>query len=422
MRVAIYIRVSTEEQVKEGYSISAQKHKLKAFCIAQDWEVAGIYPDEGISAKDMNRPNLQRMLKDIEEGLIDCVLVWRLDRLTRSVSDLYKILEKFEKYNCKFKSATEVFDTTSAMGRMFITIVAAMAQWERENLGERISMGYEEKVRQGKYALNFRPFGYDLVLTKGDLIINEPEAKTVRTIYDLYNKGYSANRICQYLNERNITTRDKNTWNDTHIMRLIKNPLYKGSLKWNDVVYDGAHDPIISSELFDATQRLIEKRRPKHPRIISSNFIFAGKLKCVKCGHAMVGSKTYETNKFGEKVIYNFYRCNKGKTGQCKGSYNVSERRLEQSFLDYITKQDFNFEQAAALGDELLNQESPEENDKLTLELELIKISNRRKKWQYLWADEVMSDDDFRARIAEAEKEEKKYMSNWRSSRIIQLK
>lgn len=116
MRVAIYIRVSTEEQVKEGYSISAQKHKLKAFCIAQDWEVAGIYPDEGISAKDMNRPNLQRMLKDIEEGLIDCVLVWRLDRLTRSVSDLYKILEKFEKYNCKFKSATEVFDTTSAMG------------------------------------------------------------------------------------------------------------------------------------------------------------------------------------------------------------------------------------------------------------------------------------------------------------------
>lgn len=193
-----------------------------------------------------------------------------------------------------------------------------MAQWERENLGERISMGYEEKVRQGKYALNFRPFGYDLVLTKGDLIINEPEAKTVRTIYDLYNKGYSANRICQYLNERNITTRDKNTWNDTHIMRLIKNPLYKGSLKWNDVVYDGAHDPIISSELFDATQRLIEKRRPKHPRIISSNFIFAGKLKCVKCGHAMVGSKTYETNKFGEKVIYNFIDVTKGKLDNAK--------------------------------------------------------------------------------------------------------
>lgn len=124
MKTAIYIRVSTEEQVREGYSISAQTQRLKAFCISQNWEVENLYIDEGISAKNMERPALQKMIKAIEQGKVECVLVYRLDRLTRSVFDLYKMLETFDNYDCKFKSATEVYDTTSAMGRMFITIVA----------------------------------------------------------------------------------------------------------------------------------------------------------------------------------------------------------------------------------------------------------------------------------------------------------
>src|SRR5690625_1264812 len=183
MKTAIYVRVSTEEQAKEGYSVSAQMKRLKAFTVSQGWDIHDVYADEGISAKNTKRPQLQRMIKDIKSDKVDVVLVYRLDRLTRSVFDLYKLLETFEKYDCKFKSATEVYDTTTAMGRMFITIVAALAQWERENHGERVAMGFEEKVKQGKCPFNFSPIGYDLNKEKSKLYINESEAIIIREIF-----------------------------------------------------------------------------------------------------------------------------------------------------------------------------------------------------------------------------------------------
>ncbi|WP_165571506.1 recombinase family protein [Cytobacillus praedii] len=408
-KVAIYIRVSTEEQVKEGYSISAQKQKLKAFCIAQDWDVAGMYVDEGISAKDMNRPDLQKMIKDIESSKIDCVLVYRLDRLTRSVLDLYKMLEIFEKHDCKFKSATEVYDTTTAMGRMFITIVAALAQWERENTGERISMGLAEKARQGKYPLTFRPFGYDLDLSKGLLSINSKEAKVVRMIVDLYFKGYGANKICKYLNERNIPTRDGNKWNDKPLMQLLKNPLYYGAIRWLDFVVENTHEGIITKEEFDAVQNLIVNRRTTEPRRVSSEYIFSGKLKCKSCGHPMVGfksAKTYAAT--GKQHAYKNYRCLRKKNGECKGYRNISERKLEQAFVDFLGRQDFEeiINQTAASAETMIsNESSPNTIDVSVLEKEIEKLEKRKKKWQYAWSDDAMSYEDFKKRTAEADSE-----------------
>ena len=181
MRVAIYVRVSTLEQAKEGYSIKAQLKRLKAYAVSQNWKVAETYIDDGESAKDIDRTDLKRMLEDMKNDKFDIVLVYKLDRLTRSVLDLYKLLETFEKHNIKFKSATEVYDTTNAMGRLFITLVAALAQWERENLAERVKMGMEQKAREGKWVINVAPFGYDLV-GKDYLKINEDEATVVKEI------------------------------------------------------------------------------------------------------------------------------------------------------------------------------------------------------------------------------------------------
>lgn len=407
MKTAIYIRVSTEEQAKEGYSISAQKQRLKAFCIAQDWEVVGMYVDEGISAKNMERPNLQQMLKDIELGKVECVLVYRLDRLTRSVLDLYKMLEIFEKHNCKFKSATEVYDTTTAMGRMFITIVAALAQWERENMGERISMGYAEKVRQGKYGLNFRPFGYNLDLKTGKLTINKKEAKIVRLIFDLYLNGKGVNQICKYLNDRNISTRDGNTWNDKPLMQMLKNPLYKGSTRWKDFTVNNTHEPIISEDLFEQVQKTIEDRRTTEPRRVSSRYIFSGKIKCLKCGSPLVGYYTTGKLANGETIKYPQYRCLKKKTGQCIGSSSVSEKRLEEEFISFLEKRQFEqqYERVIEKGS-IEKRGIAIETDLTELKKELEKLEARKKKWQYAWSEDLITDDDFRKRMSEAKKEE----------------
>lgn len=407
MTVGIYIRVSTEEQAKEGYSISAQREKLKAYCEIQDWHDYRFYVDEGISAKDMNRPQLLQMIQHIKEGLIDTVLVYRLDRLTRSVMDLYKLLEIFEKYNCTFKSATEVYDTSTAIGRLFITLVAAMAQWERENMGERIRLGFQEKVRQGKYAQNQRPFGYFLDRKTGKLTINEEEAKIVRLIVDLYlKKGYGANRICKYLNERNIKTRDGNAWNDKPLMQLLKNPLYTGTIRWGldyekPMLVEGAVPAIIDKQTFEEIQRTIEKRRGLSPRSVASDYIFSGVFKCSVCGHPMVGFMTYQTLATGERVTYKNYRCLRKKTGECKGIKNVSERKLEKAFLDYLKKIDFSpvLEETAASGEEKLNKTDHIDIEELKKELD--KIEKRKKKWQYAWANEMMSDDEFRERMNE---------------------
>lgn len=402
MKTAIYIRVSTEEQAKEGYSISAQKQRLKAFCIAQDWSIAGTYVDEGISAKDMNRPQLLQMIQDVKDGKIECVLVYRLDRFTRSVLDLYKMLEIFEKHNCKFKSATEVYDTTTAMGRMFITIVAALAQWERENLGERVRMGIYEKVRQGKYAHNRRPFGYNLDLKTSELSIRDDEAKIVRLIIDLYlNKGYGANRICKYLNERGITTRDDNAWSDTPLMQLLKNPIYMGTIRWAELLIKNSVPPIIDETTWGKVQRTIEKRRTTPGNVIANDYYFSGKIKCPNCGNPLVGYKVYSTLASGVKETYKNYRCLRKKTGACKGIPNISEIKLEKAFIDTIDHYDFSKAYEKVSNNFELITQSEQRIDIDLVKKDLEKIDNRKKKWQYAWSNDMISDEDFRKRMDE---------------------
>ena len=189
MECVIYVRVSTDEQAKHGYSIAALVEKLEAYCVSQGWELVHKFIDDGYSAKDLSRPQFEKMMKKIKDETIDVLLVYRLDRLTRSVVDLYAILQELDANNCKFKSATEVYDTTNAMGRLFITLVAAIAQWEREDTAERVRMGMEKKTRMGKWKGGIAPYGYKI--ENDQLIVDEKEAEVVREFSDCPNRSAS---------------------------------------------------------------------------------------------------------------------------------------------------------------------------------------------------------------------------------------
>jgi len=403
MRAGIYIRVSTEEQAKEGFSLTAQRERLEAYAKSQGWDIVGYYTDEGVSAKDTNRPELKRMIDDIKNGRIDIVLVYRLDRLTRSVLDLYQLLEIFEKHNCKFKSATEVYDTTTAIGRLFITLVAALAQWERENLGERVRMGMAQKVREGGWHGSPPPYGYDYI--NGELQPNPKEAPVVKKIFDLYLSGLSDRKIAIYLNQNGIPTKMGKIWTEHRIKYILQNPLYIGALRWgvrvnreDGFIVENSAPAIVDKKTFEQAQIVRSSRRTYHSRAATSQFIFSGIVCCARCGSAMKGHKKIDNNK-----CYKSYRCRRSLVKECSMPM-ISERILEKNFIRYFEDLNIENEARSAIIEEKRNDQYEKQMNDLRSELN--RIRNRREKWQYAWANELINDEEFTKRMAEEQERE----------------
>ncbi|UTG84507.1 recombinase family protein [Bacillus paranthracis] len=397
MPVGIYIRVSTEEQAREGFSISAQREKLKAYCESRNWDDYKFYVDEGLSAKDTNRPQLRTMLSHIEQGLITTVLVYKLDRLTRSVMDLYKLIDIFDKYNCSFKSHTEEYDTSTAMGRMFITIVAVLAQWERENLGERVRMGQIEKARQGKYSAK-APFGFNK--DKDDvLVINEEESKVVLDMVKRIEEGYSIRRLARHLESYTKPIR-AHKWHIATILSILSNPALYGAIYWAGEIIEGAHLGIITKEEFDKLQQLISSRQNFKKRKVSSIHVFQMTLVCPTCGSRFTCERSAYTRKTDKVTIeHNRYRCQPCALNGRK-SMSVSEINTENAFIDYINGLQFN---------NIPEQKNSEEVN----EIEIIKkqqasIEKQREKYHKAWARDLMTDNEFTKLMGETKEESNK--------------
>lgn len=318
-RAALYVRVSTEEQAKEGFSIAAQREKLTWFAASQGWEIVGVFADEGFSAKSMNRPALQRLLDQVRAKCIDTVLVYRLDRLTRSVMDLYQLLAEWERYQVTFRSCTEVYDTTTAIGRLFITLVAALAQWERENLSERVKMGMEQMAQEEKRPGGPSPYGYRL--DSGQLVVEPEEAAVVQHIFSEYAASKTVRQIAQMLNERGIVNRSGTAWSPTTLAHMLQNHVYYGALRWNYaaggqrknrpadwVIREGTHEAIIDKQLFLLAERIMQQRRQQHPRALASPFLFSGVLRC-GCCHTLLIGKTVAAE--------NYYACKNRRSHGC---------------------------------------------------------------------------------------------------------
>ncbi|PFE03781.1 recombinase family protein [Bacillus sp. AFS023182] len=388
MTVGIYIRVSTEEQARDGFSISAQREKLKAYCVAQDWDSFKFYVDEGVSAKDTNRPQLNILLNHIKQGLITTVLVYRLDRLTRSVMDLYKLLDTFDQYNCAFKSATEVYDTSTAMGRMFITIVAALAQWERENLGERVRMGQLEKARQGEYSAK-APFGFD----KNDhsrLVINEKESKVVLDMVKKVEEGYSIRQLAERLDSHVKPIRGYK-WHIRTILDILSNNALYGAIRWSDEIIEGTHQGIITKDRFMKLQKILVSRQNIKKRQTQSVFIYQMKLICPNCGNRLASERSiYYRKKDQKHVENNQYRCQACALNK-KAAFATSEKKVEKAFLDYIYK--YRFKQIPQL--------KKEDDEFNILKKQLAKVERQRDKFQKAWSNDLMTDEEFTNQMKE---------------------
>lgn len=294
-RIAIYIRVSTQEQAKEGYSIGAQKDKLLAYCHLKNWSVYDIFEDDGYTGSNMNRPALKRLLEELSN--IDGVLVYKLDRLSRSQKDvLYLVEENFLQNNVDFISILESFDTTTAFGKAMIGILAVFAQLERETIIERTKLGKEKRAKEGAWRGGPLPLGYSYI--DEELEVNSYEADIVKKIFSMYIAGNGMNTIAKNLNREGYKSKQGKSFSPSKIKTYLANPLYCGMVPYKNEVFNGNHKAIINKNTFNMVQKLIKKRSSTFQK--RSESLLGGLLICGSCGAGM----------FKRKIkSYRYYTC-----------------------------------------------------------------------------------------------------------------
>lgn len=305
-RAALYIRVSTMEQAKEGYSIPAQTSKLKAYAEAKDYYVVNTYTDPGYSGAKLDRPGLNQLISDVKAKKIDIVIVYKLDRLSRSQKNtLYLIEDVFQKHSVDFISMLESFDTSTPFGRATIGMLSVFAQLERDTITERMHMGRTERAKQGYYhGSGVVPLGYDYI--NGQLIINEYEATIVREIFDLYvNHGKGQ----QYITKKMVKKYPDKVKTLTIIKYALQNPLYIGKISWDGNVYQGNHTPLISRDLFNQAQLIFKEKAKLGSTNHNQKSLLAGFIHCGKCGAKVFrevgGGGSYK----GKRYNYAYYTC-----------------------------------------------------------------------------------------------------------------
>lgn len=261
VRVALYIRVSTQEQATEGYSVGEQTDRLKKYAEAMSWDIYKIYVDPGYSGGNTDRPGLNDMIKDVESGEIDKVVVYKLDRLSRSQLDTLYLIEKvFLANDTDFVSMSENFDTSTPFGRAMIGILAVFAQLEREQIKERMSMGKEARAKEGKWhGGSTPPIGYDYDKDIDLLKINDYEALQVREAFDLFLKGVPLRTMETLFLEKGYTHKH-GSWSPKTLKRVLANKTYLGYINYKGEYYKGEHDPIIDTATFKKAQTLINNR------------------------------------------------------------------------------------------------------------------------------------------------------------------
>lgn len=319
IRCAIYTRKSTEEGLEQEFnSLDAQREAGEAYIKSQQHEgwvcLPSHYDDGGFTGANMDRPALRRLLADIETGKVDCVVVYKVDRLSRSLLDFGRIIESFERHQVSFVSVTQAFNTATSMGRLILNVLLSFAQFEREMISERTRDKIAAARRKGKWSGGMPILGYNIAQTK--LVVDEAEAHRVRQIFEMYLEHQSLLTMAKELESRGWrtkrwTTRKKTVrggrpFDKNALYQLLTNVAYIGNIKYKDEVHTGEHQPIVDVETFGHVQSLLQRNSSSGGRAVRNKHgaLLRGLLRCTTCDCGM--SHTY-TSKGSRN--YRYYVC-----------------------------------------------------------------------------------------------------------------
>ena len=379
----LYIRVSTEDQAREGFSLPEQEKRLRAMCEYKGYEIYKLYKDAGISAKTGNtRPAFEELLQDIRDKKCNTIVVLKLDRLTRSVFDLEGIMNFLEENNAYLDCANEEINTTNSSGKMVARLLTTVSQNEIERTSERTKFGLSGAIKEGHIPAR-APLGYKHIDKK--LVPDSLTKDIVIRIYNLYFEGKSYYNIATIFNEEQVL--GKTNWKDTGILRIISNEVYKGDYVHgkrtnHPTLYKDVVEPIISKEMWENCQ--VQKKKNQKNYMRTQTYIFLQKLKCPKCGRILAGGASH---KIKSDKWYFYYRCE-----NCKN--NIHENKIEDKIKNLLAD--------ILEYDNVVNEfflpvlKSKVDNPKEQLEKELKNLNNKQDRIRKAYIDELFTEEEFK--------------------------
>lgn len=408
-KVALYVRVSTTSQLEEGYSVEEQKAKLESYCDIKDWHIYKVYTDGGFSGSTTERPALEQLIKDAQGKLFDTVLVYKLDRLSRSQKDtLYLIEDIFLKNNIEFVSLLENFDTSTPFGRAVIGLLSVFAQLEREQIKERMQLGKLGRAKSGKSMMWAKTsYGYNYDKETGSMTVNEYEALAVKEIYASYLAGMSITKLRDKINEEYPK---KPAWSYRTIRGILANPVYCGLNQYKGQTFQGTHKAIISLDDFEQTQRELAKRQQtakelSNPRPFQAKYMLSGLAQCGYC-HAPLKVILGAVRKDGTR--FKRYECYQRHPRKTRGVtvYN-DNKKCESGYYDMELLEHYVLTRIAQLQNdpdkikELFSDDASPAVDKQAIQKQIDSLTLKLSKLNDLYLDDRITLDELRSKSAD---------------------
>jgi site-specific DNA recombinase len=337
VRIATYTRISTDE-AHQPYSLEAQADRLGKYAASQEgWRIVRRFSDQ-TSGATLERPGLQRALSEAQAKRFDLLLVYRVDRLARSVRGLAQILEQLDTSGVLFRSATEPFDTATSAGRMMVQMLGAFAEFERATIVERVIAGMERKAARGEWTAGQLPFGYRLDAHRRHLEPETREAPIVSEIFHRYaQRNHGTATLARWLTERGYRTKQGKPFNVPAVLTILRNRVYLGEIYFRGRYHPAPHEPLVDPELFERAQQILTERGEDHPlrRSNQSDYLLTGLVRCARCGKRYLGAAAH-----GRGGRYPYYVCfSRQRYGRARCENDrLRADALEEAILDQLMR------------------------------------------------------------------------------------